>query len=57
MGVRFFFVRQMHSSNFGLYQLLSIHSDCQTLFNECASIRVEVRNLLHNQQARAHITQ
>ena len=57
MGVPFFFLRRMHTSNFGLYQLLSIPSVCQTLFHECASTRLEVRNLPHYQQTKAHITQ
>ena len=57
MGVPFIFDRRMHTSNFGLYQLLSIHSVCQTLFHDCASIRLEDRNLPHSQQDKAHITQ
>ena len=47
----------MHTSNFGLYHLLSIPSVCQTLFHECASILSEVIILMHNQHAKVHITQ
>ena len=45
----------MHTTNFGVYQLLSITSVCKTLLHECPSIRSRFRNLQHNQQASAHI--
>ena len=45
----------MHTSEFGVYQLLSIISVCYTLSHVCASIRSRVRILQHSQQAEAHI--
>ena len=43
----------MHTSNFGVYQLLSFTSVCQTLFLECALILLRVKILPHTQQAKA----
>ena len=49
--------RQMYTQtpNFGDHQLWFIASVCQTLFHECASIRLRVRTLPHNNQAESHI--
>ena len=52
MGRRLSAVRRMHTSKFGVYQLLSTISVCLTMLHYCASIRSEVRNFPHNQQAK-----
>ena len=45
----------MHTSKFGVYQLLSITSVCKSLLEVCASIRSRFRNIPHIQHASVHI--
>ena len=52
------FVRRMHTLNFGVYQLVSTISVCETLFYKCASIHSRVKDIItHIQHANAHIVQ